>query len=101
MLQEPIYPAALRTDLARPLVAAAQALAQIAPWEFMADSEVIGVRDERNGELRVGSILGSLKEVFAVIMSRGAAGIGWIHRTVTKRARLIPSRSLRGWIISR
>jgi hypothetical protein len=60
MLQEPIYPAVLRTDLARPLVAAAQAVAQIAPWEFMADSELIGVRDERNGELRVGSILGSL-----------------------------------------
>jgi len=52
----------------------------------MWDTDLVGVRDERSGELRVATVLGALKQVFAVVLYRGAAGLSWLHDTVTTDA---------------
>jgi len=49
----------------------------------MCDTDLVGVRDERTGELRVVSVLGALKKVFAVVLYRGAAGLSWLHDVAT------------------
>jgi hypothetical protein len=49
----------------------------------MSDLDLVGVRDERTNELRVATVLGALKRVFAVVLYRGAAGLGWLHDIAT------------------
>ncbi|MCI0540014.1 MAG: hypothetical protein L0Z50_32815 [Verrucomicrobiales bacterium] len=79
MPSKPAQPPPLRPEIARPLVAAATRIAEQKPWEFMNDCHLIGLRDLRNGELRLASVLGALREVFAVVIHRGAAGIRWVN----------------------
>ncbi len=44
---------------------------------------LIGLRVEETGELQVGSVLGALREVFAVVIYRHAAGLRWVHQMAT------------------
>jgi hypothetical protein len=78
-----LAPPPLPAEVARPLVAAAEQVARLRPWTFMCDTDLVGVRDERTGELRVASVLGALKKVFAVVLYRGASGLGWLHDVAT------------------
>ncbi len=80
MRKKSYLPPGLPPELARPLVAATQRVAELKPWEFMADLHLIGVRDEVTGELHVASVLGALREVFGVIFYRGAVGLRYIHK---------------------
>ena len=67
----------------RQLVAAAEKFFRLAPWRFMSDLHLVGLRDEVTGELRVASVMGALGEVFGVGCYRGAAGLGWLHAMAT------------------
>jgi hypothetical protein len=49
----------------------------------MSDLHLIGLRDETSGELQVASILGALKQVFAVLIYRNEVGLRWIHKMST------------------
>ena len=55
-----LFPPFLSHDVARSLLAAAERIAVAAPWEFMSDLEIIGLRDDATGELYIASILGTL-----------------------------------------
>jgi hypothetical protein len=60
-------------------------VAEVAPWEFMSDLELIGVRDEGTGQLYIASVLGTLGTLFAIVIYRNDAGLRWIHEVATKR----------------
>ncbi|HEX5218367.1 MAG TPA: hypothetical protein VFZ59_02270 [Verrucomicrobiae bacterium] len=60
------------------LVAAADKFSRLAPWEWMHDSHVIGLRHPVTKEVLLGSILGQLKQVFALLLYRNDAGRRWI-----------------------
>ncbi len=81
-----LFPAALSPEVAGPLLAAAAPIARIAPWEFMSDLELLGMRDEPAGNLYVASILGTLGTMFAVVIYRNDAGLRWVHDLATRRA---------------
>jgi len=69
-----------------PLLEVADRIAQLKPWEFFSDVDLIGVRDETNGDLRVACILGGLKEVFGVLIHRHDAGRRYLYDTVNHTA---------------
>jgi hypothetical protein len=78
-----ILPAGLPAEIGRPLLGLAQRVAFLEPWESMSDLHLIGLRDEATGELQVASILGRLREVFAVLVYRREAGLRWIYNVST------------------
>lgn len=80
-----LFAPALSPEVSRPLLAAAERIATVAPWEFMSDLELIGMRDEAAGNLYVASILGTLGTMFAVVIYRNDAGLRWIHNLATTR----------------
>ena len=81
----------LSTEIYRPLLEAAERVARIAPWEFMSDLEVIGMRDDSTGELYAACILGALGTMFAVVIYRNDAGRRLLHHMLTERA--VPASS--------
>jgi len=78
-----ILPRGLAAEIGRPLVNLAQRVAWLEPWESMSDLHLIGLRDEATSELQVASILGSLRQVFAVLIYRCDAGLRWIYHLAT------------------
>src|SRR2546422_922833 len=62
----------------RALLDAASDFAATAPWEYMYDSDVVGLIDPATGETRIGTVLGNAGEVFAAIFYRRATGLRWI-----------------------
>ncbi|HEY5914716.1 MAG TPA: hypothetical protein VJA21_29345 [Verrucomicrobiae bacterium] len=80
-----LFPASLSPEVSRPLLAEAERIARVAPWEFMSDLELLGMRDEATGRLHVASILGTLGTMFAVVIYRNDAGLRWIHDMATNR----------------
>lgn len=84
MCAKAVMPPGLPAEVARPLVQAAERVADLKPWEFMSDLHLIGVRDETTGELLVASVLGALREVFAVVFYRGEVGKRWILKMATE-----------------
>src|SRR5436190_1548345 len=80
-----LFPPSLRPEISQPLLAACDLIASIAPWEFMSDLEIIGMRDEATGELYVASILGTLGTMFAVVIYRHDAGHRWIRNIIASR----------------
>jgi hypothetical protein len=75
-------PPSLPVGVARELVAATDEVWRLRPWKFMSDMHVVGVRDDVTRELRIATVLGAMREVFAVILYRHPAGLGWIHSMV-------------------
>ena len=64
------------------LVAAAHAFNSLAPWDWMHDSAIIGLRHPVSKEVLLGSILGRLRTVFALLVYRGVSGHRWLLNTV-------------------
>ena len=62
----------------RALLAAASDFAALQPWEYMYDSDVVGLIDPATGETRIAAVLGNAGEVFAAVFYRRAAGLRWI-----------------------
>ena len=60
----------------RRLFAAAKAFKDAAPWEWMQEEDVFGVRDPESGELGFCSITGELGEHLALIVYQGERGLG-------------------------
>ena len=86
MFAKPTVPAPLPSEIARPLLSAAERVAAFKPWEFMSDLELIGLHDDRTSELHVALVLGNLGTMFAVVIYRHDAGLRWIHEVATTRA---------------
>lgn len=66
----------------RRLLAAADAFQQLAPWEWMHDAHVVGLRHPTTREVLLGSILGRLRSLFALTVYRGRAGHRWLLNTI-------------------
>lgn len=64
------------------LLAAADDFNRLAPWEWMHDSHVIGLRHPVTKEVLLGSILGRLRSVFALLVYRNDAGRRWLLNTI-------------------
>ena len=60
------------------LLAAASDFAALQPWEYIYDSDVVGLIDPVTGETRIANVLGNAGEVFAAVFYRRAAGLRWI-----------------------
>lgn len=78
---QPVIPQ-VSAETWRALVSAADAFNRLAPWEWMHDSHVIGLRHPVTREVLLGSILGRLRQVFALLVYRNDAGRGWILNTI-------------------
>ena len=73
----------------RALVATADEFNRLAPWEWMHDSHVIGLRHPVTQEVLLGSILGRLRQVFALLVYRNdtrgtCSGIGRDRALITR-----------------
>lgn len=66
----------------RDLLVAAAAFGTLAPWTWMYDSELIGLRHPRTGEPLLCSVLGRMRHVFALLVYRRDTGRRWILNTV-------------------
>jgi len=64
----------------RKLYAAAAAFKEAAPWEWMVEDDLFGVRNPENGQIGYGSIMGILGEHFALAVYPGSEGLeGFWH----------------------
>jgi hypothetical protein len=82
---QPIVPA-VSPQTWRELLAAADQFNALAPWTWMHDSQVIGMRHRATNEVLLGSILGRLRSVFALIVYRNAAGHRWLLNAILGEA---------------
>jgi hypothetical protein len=64
------------------LLAAADNFNRLAPWVWMHDSQVIGLRFPRTNEVLLGSILGRMRSMFALLVYRNDAGHRWLLSTI-------------------
>jgi hypothetical protein len=80
-----LFPPPLSAEVSQPLLSVADAIARIAPWKFMSDLELMGLRDEKTGELFIATILGTLGTMFAVVIYRNDEGLRLMHQMATER----------------
>src|SRR3989442_11749012 len=66
---EPIVPQ-VSIDTWKALFAAADDFNRLAPWKWMHDSQIIGLRHPITNEVWLGSILGRLRSMFALLVYR-------------------------------
>jgi len=64
------------------LLAAADDFNRLAPWVWMHDSNIVGLRHPVTKEALLGSVLGRLRTVFALLLYRRAAGHRWLLNTI-------------------
>src|SRR2546422_226020 len=64
------------------LLLAADDFNRLAPWEWMHDSHVVGVRHPVTKEVLLGSILGRLRQVFGLLVYRNDTGRRWLLNTI-------------------
>jgi len=62
----------------RALLDASTAFAAAKPWEYMYDSDVVGLIDTVTGETRIGCVLGAAGSIFAAVFYRRPAGLRWM-----------------------
>ncbi len=58
----------------RRLYQAATAFYKLAPWKWMQDDQIFGVKNPQSGEIGYCAVLGNIKEVFALLVYEGAEG---------------------------
>lgn len=73
-LPAPIVP----DDLWRELYVKAREFQQLAPWEWMDDTHLLGISNEHG--VRLISVLGAIKEVFGFASYRGSVGANYLLR---------------------
>ena len=78
---QPLVPN-VSTGTWKALVAAADEFNRLAAWEWMHDSHVIGLKHPVTKEVLLGSILGRLRTVFALLVYRNDAGHRWLLTTI-------------------
>ncbi|MBI2928981.1 MAG: hypothetical protein HYY24_25230 [Verrucomicrobia bacterium] len=78
--QPPIPAVSLETWQA--LLAAAEAFGALAPWTWMHDSELLGLRDPATGDKLLCSVLGRLRTIFALLVYRRDTGRRWVLNTI-------------------
>lgn len=81
--QPPPIPA-VSPETRRQLLAAAAAFGGLAPWTWMRDAELVGLRHPTTGEPLLCSVLGRLKQVFALLVYRRDTGRRWILNTILR-----------------
>jgi hypothetical protein len=64
------------------LLAAADDFSCLAPWTWMHDSQVIGLRHPVTKEVLLSSILGRLRSTFGLLLYRNDAGHRWLLNTI-------------------
>ncbi len=64
----------------RRLYRAAVSIRELAPWEWMADSDLFAVRNPETGEVGYCAIMGGLGEVFALAVFLGTGGLDSYRR---------------------
>jgi hypothetical protein len=62
------------------LFQAANVFYQLAPWDWMWDSETFGVQDPETGEIGYGCIMGRLGEHFALAVYEGSEGLAGLSQ---------------------
>lgn len=50
---------------------------QLAPWNYMSDSDMLAIEDPATSKLRLVSVLGNGGEVFGLLVHRGERGLRW------------------------
>lgn len=78
---QPVIPQ-VSTETWQRLIAAADDFNRLAPWEWMHDSHVVGLRHPVTKEVLLGSILGRLRTVFALLVYRRDTGHRWLMNTI-------------------
>ncbi|MFO1498189.1 MAG: hypothetical protein U1G07_07320 [Verrucomicrobiota bacterium] len=76
----------MKSETWQRLLVAADELSRLAPWTWMHDSQLVGLRDPSTGEKLLCSILGRLREVFGVIVYRRPAGRRWVLNAILDSA---------------
>ena len=69
---------------------------QLAPWNYLSDSDMLAIEDPGTQKLRLVSVLGNRGEVFGLLVHRGERGLRWAFTLAfgqTGRIRLLASRS--------
>ncbi len=64
------------------LLAAADDFNRLAPWVWMHDSHIVGIRHPVTGEVLLASILGRLRTLFALLVYRRTSGHRWLLNTI-------------------
>jgi len=67
----------------RALYAAAERFRQLAPWSWMFDADVFGVRDPSSGQVGWCTVLGNAGEVFGLAVYRGDHGFDQLLRMLS------------------
>jgi hypothetical protein len=78
---QPIVPQ-VSAETWKALLAAADGVNRLAPWEWMHDSHIIGLRHPVTKEVLFISILGRMRTVFGLLVYRRAAGHRWLLNTI-------------------
>jgi hypothetical protein len=78
---QPIVPQ-VSAETWKSLLRATDDLNRLAPWEWMHDSHVIGLRYPPTKEVLLGSILGRMRSVFALLIYRNETGRRWLLNTI-------------------
>lgn len=84
----------LDQEIAGKLLSAADRAYKIAPWKFMQDSELFGIRDEATKEWFIGCVLGNLGTLFAVVFYRNDQGRSWVLELVSGSGESRPEDAL-------
>lgn len=80
-LNKPVIPT-VPLETWKALLAVADEFGRLAPWEWMHDSNLVGLRHPATGEILLGSILGRLRTIFALMVYRNKAGHRWVLETI-------------------
>ncbi len=78
---QPVVPEVL-PETWRALLAAAADFQRLAPWVWMHDSHIVGLRHPVTKEVLLASILGRLRTVFALLVYRRDTGHRWLLNTI-------------------
>jgi hypothetical protein len=79
--KQPVVPQ-VSMETWKALLPAADEFKHLAPWRWMHDSQIIGLRYPATKEVFLSAILGRMRAVFALLLYRNAAGHRWLLNTI-------------------